>query len=97
MKLLQAIVLASCVTSVRAVRADVLDVGYFSVSPVFHFANITGLFAAQNIEVTGHQTASSPEIFKCLKNSTWPVILTQVSIMYPSAASSAACSCTMHT
>ena len=55
-----------------------MNVGYFSKSPVITMGMKHGFFAAENIAVNAVQTASSPQIFKNLRDGVHDVILTQI-------------------
>jgi len=55
-----------------------IRLGYFSKSPVVALGQQHGFFAAENLTVVDSQTASSPVIFRKLRDKQWDVILTQI-------------------
>ncbi|HEX8848824.1 MAG TPA: ABC transporter substrate-binding protein [Gemmatimonadaceae bacterium] len=55
-----------------------VNVGYFSKSPVITMGIRHGFFADENITVNAVQTASSPQIFRNLRDGVHDVILTQI-------------------
>ncbi|HEX2780401.1 MAG TPA: ABC transporter substrate-binding protein [Gemmatimonadaceae bacterium] len=56
----------------------VIKLGYFSKSPVITMGLKHGFFAAENITLDTAQTASSPQIFRNLRDGQRDIILTQI-------------------
>lgn len=61
-----------------ATEPDVIKLGFFSKSPVITMGVKHGFFAAENIVLDAVQTASSPQIFRNLRDGNHDVILTQI-------------------